>query len=210
MIEVLLVDDQKLIRDGIKNIINQIGDIRVVETATDGDEAIELVRQQPFDIVLLDIAMPGKNGLEVLDQVKEIRPEQPVLMLSVFPEDAYAIRSLKLGANGYLTKNSDANDLESAIRKISEGGKYITPELAELLAFKYEVLAEKPKHQYLSNREYDIFCKLAEGKSIKEIAEEYNISDRTVSTYRYRILEKLGMANNADLTRYAIENRLIL
>lgn len=210
MIEVLLADDQKLIRDGMISIIEKNSHISIVDVAENGDQAIELLNNRSYDVVLLDISMPGKNGIDTLEHIKDHFPKQQVLILSVFPEDVYAIRVLKLGANGYLTKNCDASELKEAIIKIAEGGRYITQELAELLAFTHEIGSEKPKHQYLSNREFDIFCKIAEGKTIKKIAIELKISDRTVSTYRYRIMDKLCMTNNAEITRYALEHHLIL
>lgn len=209
MIRVLIADDHTVVRRGLKQIVGEEGDMTVTGEACDSQELVTLVRKQPCDVVVLDISMPGRSGLDVLKDVKHERPELPVLILSVHPEDQYAVRTLKLGASGYLTKDSAPEELVQAIRKVLMGGKYVTPSLAERLASDLASDSGRPLHETLSDREHQVLCMLASGKSVKEIADELALSVKTVSTYRSRILEKMNMRNNAELTHYAIASRLV-
>jgi DNA-binding NarL/FixJ family response regulator len=177
--------------------------------ARSGNEALEQVRKQDWDVVVLDISMPGKSGIEVLKELKQLRPRLPVLMLSIHPEDQFAVRALKTGAAGYLTKESAPAELINAIRKVVGGGKYITPTLAERLAFILEADMAALPHEHLSDREYQVMRMIAQGKTLKEIGDDLALSVKTVSTYRARLLEKMHMKRNAELTRYAIEHHLI-
>jgi two-component system, NarL family, invasion response regulator UvrY len=209
MIRVLIADDHTIVRRGLKQIVGEEADMAVIGEARDSQELVALVRKQPCDVVVLDISMPGRSGLDVLKDMKHERPELPILILSVHPEDQYAVRTLKLGASGYLTKDSAPEELVHAIRKVLMGGKYVTPSLAERLASDLATDSGRPLHETLSEREHQVLCMLASGKSIKEIADELALSVKTVSTYRARILEKLNMRNNAELTHYAITSRLV-
>ncbi len=209
MIKILIADDHAVVRKGLKQILDETSDIVAADEAKNGQEVLEKVRKSDYDIVMLDISMPGRSGIEILKQLKDEKPEVLVLVLSMHPEEQYAVRALKAGASGYLTKDSAPDELIEAIRKISQGGKYITASLAEKLAFDLEIDSEKPLHETLSDREYEVMCKIASGKTIKEIAEELFLSIKTISTYRSRILEKMGMKNNTQLVHYALKNRLL-
>ncbi|MBC8358856.1 MAG: response regulator transcription factor [Candidatus Aminicenantes bacterium] len=209
MIKILIADDHAVVRKGLKQILAETSDIVAASEAKNGQEVLEKVRKSDYDIVMLDISMPGRSGIEILKQLKDEKPEVLVLVLSMHPEEQYAVRALKAGASGYLTKDSAPEELIEAIRKISQGGKYITASLAEKLAFDLEIDSEKPLHETLSDREYEVMCKIASGKTIKEIAEELFLSVKTISTYRSRILEKMGMKNNTQLVHYALKNRLL-
>jgi two-component system, NarL family, invasion response regulator UvrY len=209
MIKVLVVDDHPIVRQGLKQILSEEPDMAVLGEAQNSQEVLELVHNQDWDIVVLDITMPGRGGLDVLKEVRHERPKLPVLMLSVHPEDQYAVRTLKAGAAGYMTKESAPEELVQAIRKILHGGKYVSSTLAEKLAFHLEAETEKPLHDSLSNREYQVMLMIASGKRTGAIAEEMSLSVKTVSTYRARILEKMGMKGNADLTYYVFKNRLL-
>jgi two-component system invasion response regulator UvrY len=209
MIRLLIGDDHAIVRKGMKQILAETRDIVVADEAGNGRDVLEMVRKNDYDMVLLDISMPGRDGLEVLKELKNQRPKLPVLMLSMYPEEQYAVRSLRSGASGYLTKDSAPDELIAAIRKVSSGGKYVSASLAEKLAHKLDVDVEKPLHEELSDREYQVMCMIASGKTVKEIGEQLSLSVKTVSTYRSRILAKMRMKGNADLTRYAIENRLV-
>jgi DNA-binding NarL/FixJ family response regulator len=209
MIKILIADDHPVVRKGLKDIIQATPDMTVSGEASDGQEVLENVRKIDFDVVVLDIAMPGRSGLDILKELKSGKPELPVLILSIHPEDQYAVRVLKAGASGYLTKDSAPDELITAIRKVSRGKKYISASLAEKLAYDLEIGAEKPLHETLSDREYDVMCRIASGKTVKEIAEQLYLSVKTISTYRSRILEKMKMENNAELTHYAIKLGLV-
>ncbi len=209
MIKVLVVDDHKIVRDGLKQILAETSNIVVVDEAGNGNDAILFVRQNPCDVVLLDIALPGMDGLQVLQTLKQEHPNLFVLMLSMYPEEQYAIRALKAGASGYLTKDSASEELIQAISKVAQGGKYLTLSLAEKLAFNLDENTDVPPHERLSSREYQVMCKLAEGQSVGDIAAELNLSVKTVSTYRSRILEKMNLKNNAEVIRYAIKQGLV-
>jgi DNA-binding NarL/FixJ family response regulator len=209
MIKILIVDDHSVVREGLKGIISETPDMEVSDEASTGHEAIEKVRKRNYDVVVLDLSMPDKNGLEILKEIKCLKPKISVLMLTIHPEEQYAVRTLKAGASGYLTKESAPDELINAIRKISSGGKYVSESLAEKLALDLEKDSEKPLHETLTDREYEVMCKLASGKTVNKIAKEMHLSPKTISTYRTRILEKMCMETNADLTRYAIQHKLI-
>jgi len=209
MISIIVVDDHPIVRQGLKQILSEEPDMAMVGEAQNSQEVLDLIRKQDWDAVVLDITMPGRGGLDILKEIKHERPKLPVLMLSVHPEDQYAVRALKAGASGYLNKESAPVELVRAIRKILRGGKYISSTLAEKLAFNLEVEAEKPPHESLSDREYQVMLMIASGKTTSAIAEEMSLSIKTVSTYRSRILEKMRMKSNVDLTYYVIKNNLI-
>jgi len=209
MIKILIADDHPVVRKGLKEIIEETPDMVVGGEASNGQEALEKVRKCDFDIVVLDISMPGISGLDILKQLKSEKPELSILVLSMHPEEQYAVRVLRAGASGYLTKERAPDELIAAIRKASKGGKYISSALAEKLAFDLEIDAERPLHETLSDREYEVMCMIASGKTLKEIAEELFLSVKTISTYRSRILEKMRMNSNAKLTHYAIKNGLV-
>ena len=207
--KILICDDHKIVRDGLRQILHQLGGLILIDEAQDGNEALLLFRKNTFDILLLDISLPGMNGLEVLKTVKTKWPSTNVLILSMMPQEQYAILALKLGASGYLTKDTASEELLLAIRKVSEGGKYISNTLAESLALHLTKNSHDQKHEMLSGREYEIMIKLANGKSLLEIGNELFISDKTVSTYRSRIMEKMELSKNTELTRYCLEHKLI-
>jgi DNA-binding NarL/FixJ family response regulator len=209
IIKVLLVDDHVVVRNGVRLMLSSEQDIVVEAEAGAAQEALALIRNQDFDVALIDIAMPGKSGLELLKQIRSERPRLAVLILSTYSEEIYAIRALKAGASGYLTKDSPASVLVAAVRKAAAGGKYVSPTLTEKLA---DIMGGEgvASHGTLSDRELEVLKLLALGDSLVKIAEKLHLSPNTVTTYRTRILEKMGMSNNADLTRYAMENGLIL
>jgi two-component system, NarL family, invasion response regulator UvrY len=209
MIKVCVVDDHAVVREGLKRIIAENPGMAVTSEAGDGHEAIKIIQSEPCDVVLLDITMPNKNGLDVLKQLHSESPRLPVLVLSMHAEDQYAVRVLRAGAAGYLTKESAPAKLVQAIRKVVRGGKYVSPTLAEKLVFDLDSDATKAPHQILSDREYQVLCMIASGKTVTQIADELTLSVKTISTYRVRILEKLSMKNNAELTRYAIKEGLV-
>lgn len=209
MINILIVDDHTIVREGLKQILEDAPDMAVVDEASNGQEVINKVWNNDYDLVLLDISLPGRGGLDVLKQLKAMKPKLPVLILSMYPEEQYAIRSLRANASGYLTKESAPEELIKAIRKIANGRKYITSSLAEKLAFELEIGAEKPIHETLSDREYQVMCMIASGKMLKEISEILSLSAKTISTYRSRVLKKMQMENNAQLIHYAIKNGLV-
>jgi two-component system, NarL family, invasion response regulator UvrY len=209
MIRILIADDHAIVRAGLKQFIADQVDMEVAAEAASGAEAIAAVRASEFDVVLLDISMPDKNGIDTLKTLRHVKPELPVLMLSAYAEDQYAVNLLRAGASGYLNKEAASTQLVGAIRTVVQGRKYVSPSLAQILADGVSGDAEKPLHAELSQREFQIFCKLAAGAAVSKIADELNLSVKTVSTYRTRILEKMAMKSNADLTYYAIKNGLI-
>jgi two-component system invasion response regulator UvrY len=209
MLKILIADDHPIVRRGLKQIIGETTDMVVAGEAADGLEVLTKVRVGEYDVVLMDISMPVKNGIDVLAQLKYERPKLPVLMLSMHPEEQYAVQALKAGASGYLTKESAPNELVGAIRKVSTGGKYVSASLAEKLAAIVQKGYEELPHQTLSERELHVMRLIASGKTVSEIAKELSLSVKTISTYRSRILDKMQMKNNAQLTRYAINNSLI-
>lgn len=207
--KILIADDHAVVREGLKRILAETPDLVVGGEAGNGQEVLDRVRGEGWGLVLLDISMPGLSGLDVLKQVKQEQPDLPVLVLSIYPEDQYAVRVLKAGASGYLTKDSAPDRLIEAIRRIAMGGKYVSPSLAEKLVTDLAEGLERPLHELLSDREYQVLCMIASGKTIKEISTELSLSVKTVSTYRIRLLEKLNMKNNSELTHYALQRGLV-
>ena len=209
MIKVCVVDDHVVVREGLKRIISENPGMSVTAEAGDGNEALKVIQQQPFDVVLLDITMPNKNGMDVLKELRARSPRLPVLVLSMHAEEHYAVRVLRAGAAGYLTKESAPEKLVQAIRQVVRGGKYVSPAVAERLVYQLDSPASKLAHESLSDREYQVMCMIGSGKTVTEIAAELDLSVKTVSTYRVRILEKLNMKNNAEVTRYALKEGLV-
>lgn len=209
MKKILLVDDHKIVRDGLKNLINLESDIEVAGEASSGVEALTLIRQFDYDVVVLDISMPDKNGIDTLHDLKHIAPDLPVLVLSGYAEEQYALNLMRSGCHGYLSKNADSDEIIKAIKKIASGKKYISAELADLMTSELSHPSDKQLHEMLSEREFQVFFKLASGLSPTEIADQLNISVKTVSTYRARIMEKMCLKTNADLTYYAIKHALL-
>jgi two-component system invasion response regulator UvrY len=213
MIRVLICDDHLIVRQGIKQILADASDIVLAGEADSGPEAVRLVRESGIDVVLMDIAMPQRDGLDVLRQLKNEFPKLPVLMLSTYPDKQYAVRSLKLGAAGYLNKSADSEQMIGAIRKVASGGLFITPAVAEQLATSVGAgrahETDKPLHEKLSHREYQVFRLLSVGHSVSEIADRLLLSSNTVSTYRARILEKTGARNDVELALYAVRSELM-
>ncbi|MCH7820108.1 MAG: response regulator transcription factor [Candidatus Marinimicrobia bacterium] len=208
MIKVLIADDHALFREGLKMIIGRHSDIEVSGEASNGQEALEKVWNEEFDVVLLDISMPGRSGIDILKEIKSAKHDFNVLMLSMHPEELYAVRALKAGASGYLTKESAPDELIDAIRRVSMGLKYVTLSLAEKLATELEVDRDKPLHEQLSDREFEVMQMIAKGHTIKEIAERFFLSSNTISTYKSRIFEKMNMKSNADIISYLMEHNL--
>ncbi len=210
VIKVLVVDDHALIRKGLKQILDDTSDMRVTGEAETGMQAVKMVRENGYDMVLLDITLPDKHGVEVLKQIKAECPSLPVLILSMHPDDQYAMRAIKAGASGYMNKQSAPSQLVTAIRKVASGRKYISGELAEQLANDLTKDSQKEvSHHVLSNREYQTLCLMAAGKSLSEMADIMSLSAKTVSVYRARMLEKMNLKNNAEAVRYAISHNLI-
>jgi two-component system, NarL family, invasion response regulator UvrY len=211
MIKIIVTDDHPLIREGLKQIVAQDkSGIKVIGEASSGSALIKLLGKEHPDLVILDIAMPDKNGLDTLKEVKSYFPHVPVLILSMHPEDRFAIRAIKAGASGYLTKNSISEELVNAIRMIvDQKRRYISPVVAEQLALQMDSSNKSRMHESLSDREYQILCMIASGKKIKEIADELTLSVQTIHTYRSRLKEKMNLKSNVEFTRYAIQNNLI-
>ena len=208
-LRVLIVDDHPVVRRGLKQVVADASDVAAVGEASRGSEVLDLVRAQEWDVVVLDIAMPGRNGLEVLRDLKHERPNLPVLILSMYPEDQYAVRALRAGAAGYLTKDTAPDELLEAIRKVARGGTYVTPSLSEQLVLELNADITKPPHAALSNREDEVMRLIASGKTVGQIAEQLLLSVKTISTYRARVLAKMQIKNNAQLMHYAITNGLV-
>jgi len=209
MIKALIADDHTVVREGLKQVISGTDDIVVAYEASTGGEALSEALKNDYDVLLLDITMPGGNMIDILKQLKLSKPEQKILILTMHPEEQYAIRALKAGASGYLTKDSTPDELIRAIRKVSQGGKYVSSELAEKLASVIGIDYEGPPHEQLSDREYQILCLIASGKTVTQISEELSLSVKTVSTYRGRILKKMNLKTNAELIYYAVKNELV-
>jgi len=209
MLRILIADDHPVFRRGLKELIQESPDMVVAGEAANGREALVKARTGDYDIVLLDITMPFQSGVDVLSQLRRERPTLPVLMLSMHPEQQYAVRALRAGASGYVTKESAPKELVTAIRRVSEGGKYVSASLAEHLASIVQGDAEGLPHETLSRREYQIMCVIASGKSVSEAAKALSLSPKTISTYRVRLLKKMNMENNAELIRYAMKNHLV-
>ena len=208
-IKILIADDHAIVREGLKQIVAEEKDIVVAGEAGNSEQMMQLLENEKWSLVILDINMPGKSGLEALKDIKQLYPNMPVLILSMFSEDQYGIRAIKAGASGYLKKVSAPTELVTAIRKIVSGGRYINQSLAEKLAEKFDQKEKELLHDKLSDREYQILCNIALGKSAEEIAEELSISINTVYTYRNRILDKMSMKSNVELTQYVLSNKLV-
>lgn len=207
--KILICDDHKIVRDGLRQILQQLHGVSSISEAGSGEELLDILKTDDFNIVLLDISLPDRNGLEILQSIKVKWPATNVLMLSMHPQEQYAKRALAHGASGYLTKDTASEELLIAVQRVSEGGKYISQSLAENLAFSFSKGEKKQDHEILSSREFEIMIKLANGKSLQEIANELFISNKTVSTYRSRIMEKMEFHKNTELTRYCMEKNLI-
>ena len=206
---ILIADDHAVVRRGLKEILASERDMEVVGEAKDGDEALELVRTLDWDVAVLDFSMPGRSGVELIKEIKRRHPGRPVLVLSMLPEEAHAAQVFKAGGSGYINKESAGEELTAAIRKVANGGKYVSANFAEKLATDLAPDAEKPLHESLSDREYRVMWLLASGKQINQIAAEMFLSPSTISTYRARILKKLKLTDNAGLVRYAVKQQLI-
>ena len=209
MIRVLIADDHTILREGLKQLLVAAGDLDVVGEARDGHEVLQQVRTLDFDVLLLDMSMPGKSGMDLIKQVKTEKPKLRILVLSMHQEHQYGVRAIKAGASGYLTKESASTLLVSAIRKVAGGGAFISAEVAEQLALGAMPHSDGPPHTTLSDREYQIFRLLVSGKTVTDIAAQLNLSDKTVSTHKARLLEKLNVANQTELVHYALRHRLI-
>jgi two-component system, NarL family, invasion response regulator UvrY len=209
MIRILIADDHAIVREGLKLILGEAPDMEVVAEAGSGPETMSMIHDGSCDLVLLDISMPGSNGIEVLKSIKREVPTLPVLILSMYPEGQYAIRALKAGASGYLTKDGPSEELLAAIRKTVAGGRYVSSSLAETLAFSLDEKTNKLPHELLTDREYQVFQLIVSGMSTREIAGLMTLSIKTVSTYRTRVLGKMNMKSNAHLARYAVQHGLI-
>lgn len=209
MIRTAIADDHAIVRKGLRQVLSGEPDLEVIGEAANHGEVMQLLRHVPCDVLILDIAMPGKNGIETLKQVKHEFPKLPVLMLSTYPEEQYAIRALKAGAAGYLTKMTAAEQIVEAIRQVARGRKYVSAELAQALADSINRDNDIPPHEYLSDREFQTLRLIAMGKTLAQIGEEHALSPKTVSVYRARVVAKLGLHSNAELTRYALQHGLI-
>jgi DNA-binding NarL/FixJ family response regulator len=209
MKKILIIDDHEIVRDGLKKIVNEQSENITFGEASTAPEALRLAAEQDWDIVVLDLSLGGRNGLEVLKELKQIRPGLPVLILSMHSEEQYARRAFKAGAAGYITKDSPRAELLNAINKVAEGRKYVSRALAEELVIDLERGSDRPPHETLSDREFEVMRLIASGKTVGEIAVLLSLSDNTISTYRARLLEKMKMRTNAELTHYAILNGLV-
>ena len=208
-INILIADDHPIVRAGFKQVIADTEDMIVADEAENGQDVLTFIQKKDYDIILLDISMPGRNGLEILKDLKVEKPKTPVLILSIYPEEQYAIRALRAGASGYMTKASAPHELIAAIRKICQGGKYISASLAEKLTDYLDTDSTKPPHELLSDREHQVMLMIASGKTVSQIGDELCLSVKTISTYRSHILEKMKLKNNAEITLYAVKNQLI-
>jgi two-component system, NarL family, invasion response regulator UvrY len=205
----LIADDHSVVRKGLKQILQDAYPFAFIEQVADAEDLLKKVSTEDWDAVISDISMPGRSGLDVLQQIKQIHPKLPILILSIHPEDQYAIRVLRAGASGYLNKDSAPEELVKALNQILSGRKYITPSIAEKLVFAFDQDAKKFTHECLSDREFEVLKMLAAGKSVSDISEQIALSASTISTYRSRIMSKLNLKTNADLTLYSIEHKLI-
>ena len=209
MIKVLIADDHPIVRQGLRQILSGIPDMEVTGEAVNAQESLDQVRAGGWDVLVLDITMPDRSGFDILKELKHEQPHLPVLVLSIHAEEQLAIRALKAGASGYLTKEKAPEELVKAIRKVVSGGRYISRGLAESLAFGLDTDSDQPPHEGLSDREFQVMQLMASGKTLTEIAEGLSLSTKTVSTYRTRLMEKMNLKTNAEIIRYAIENGLI-
>jgi DNA-binding NarL/FixJ family response regulator len=209
-LRILIADDHAIVRQGLRQILSGVDDMTVAGEAEDGVKAMQMIRSGEWDVVLLDVSMPERNGIDTLKLIKKESPRLPVLMLSMHPEEQYAVRALKAGASGYLSKHSAPELLVSAIRQVASGKKYVSPAVAEQLANAIsDEDSDRPAHEKLSDREYQTLCLMASGKTLTQIGEELNLSVKTVSVYRARLLEKMNLKNNAELTHYALKHGLV-
>jgi two-component system invasion response regulator UvrY len=206
---VLIADDHAVVREGLKRIVAGNADMEVAGEAANGHEVLDFARTRECDLVLLDLGMPGKDGLDTLKELKALRPQLPVLVLSVYPEEQYAVRLLRAGAAGYLTKESAPEELVAAIRKVSRGGRYVSATLAEQLAVLVGSTSDRPPHEGLSDREFRVMLMLASGRTASQVADELCLSVKTISTYRSRALRKMRMRNNAEFSFYAVKHGLL-
>jgi DNA-binding NarL/FixJ family response regulator len=209
MIKVLIADDHPVVREGLKQILSKATDMIVGGEALNGQEVLDKVRSEKWDVIILDLNMPGKDGFEVLKEIRREKSKLPILILSIQSEEQIGVRVLRAGASGFLSKESAPKELLNAIRKIHTGGKFVSASLAERLAMEVEAKTDEEPHKLLSNREYQVLCLIASGKTINEIADQLSISDKTVRTYRERLLEKMKLKNDVELTHYAIQHKLI-
>ena len=209
MIRVVIADDHTIVREGLKQLLCAASDVEVVDEARDGHDVLRIVRENEFEVLLLDLSMPGKGGMDLIKQVKGEKPKLKILVLSMHAEHQYAVRAIKAGASGYLTKDSASTQLLSAIRKVAGGGAVISAEVAEQLALSAMPHADGPLHASLSDREYQVFQLIVGGASVSDIAQQLNLSVKTVSTHKARLMEKMGLANQAELIHYAIRHQLV-
>jgi len=209
MTKILIADDHELIREGFKNVINKEIDLSVTGEAQNAAEVIEFLHNNECDVVVLDITMPGRSGIDVLKEIRSYNKNIKVLILSMHPEDRFAIRAIRAGAAGYITKEKAPKEIVNAIRKITAGGKYVSDKLAEELIFELSSGQEGPPHTQLSDREFEVFELIATGKSISDIAEKLTLSQSTINTYRHRIMDKMRMKSNAEIIKYAIQHNLV-
>ena len=209
MIKIVIVDDHAIVRAGLRQFLAEQSDLEIVGEASNGREALDLVRKGGIDVIIMDLSMPDQNGIDALAAIKARAPELPVLILSGYPEAHYATNLLRQGASGYLNKECDPQEIVTAVRTVSRGRKYITPTVAELLADQLNSGADRPLHEQLSEREFQVFLRLSQGETIGVIADSLSLSVKTVSTYRTRIMEKMSLESNSDLTYYALKNGLI-
>ncbi len=207
-IKVIIADDHPLFRRGLKNAFSETPDIEVVHEAESGDDLLKKIPGSNLNVVLMDVAMPGKTGLDLLKQLRDEQPKLPVLVLTVYPEEHYAVRYFKAGASGFITKESSTDQIYAAVRKVANGGKFASPEITEKLAFDFGK-SDRPLHENLSDREHQVFMMLAEGESPTDIGKILSLSVKTISTHRSRILDKMQMKKNAELIHYAISHRLL-
>lgn len=208
MIRIAIADDHAVVRKGIRQILGEVYGKVIIDEASNGQELLDKIRGNPFNLALLDISMPGRGGLEILRLLRAEFPKLPVLILSVHPEEEYAVRAIRAGASGYLTKGSAPEELIIAIRKVLAGKRYISSTLSETLADVLSVESDQPVHTSLSDREYQVFCMIAQGKSVREIALELALSEKTIGTYRTRVLDKTGLKNNSEIIRYSVRSGL--
>jgi DNA-binding NarL/FixJ family response regulator len=208
-IHVLIADDHAIVRQGLRQILSETDDMVVAGEAHDGANALRLAREHHWDVFLLDVTMPNRNGIDALKQLKKEFPRLPVLILSMHPEEQYAVRAIKAGASGYLTKQSAPEQLVTAIRQVAQGKKYVSPTVAMQLADAIAGDSERPLHELLSDREYEVFKRIAAGRALTQIAEELNLAVATISTFRARIIDKTGLRSNAEMIRYGLEQGLV-
>jgi two-component system invasion response regulator UvrY len=209
MKRILIIDDHAVVREGVKKILDEMPGMSASGEASTASEALRLIREEEWSAVVLDLSLGARSGLEMLKELRQLRPKLPVLIFSMHSEEQYARRAFKAGAAGYVTKDSPRSEIVKAINKIIGGGKYVSQNLAEKLIFDLERGTDRPPHEMLSDREFEVMCLIASGKTVGEIASLLSLSDKTISTYRSRILEKTGMKTNAELTHYAIQNKMI-